>query len=671
MKACAAALLAAVSLAACEDPSGPEPPDAGAPRVQIVAQHRWWIQAAGTVEIQGELADSVGLVRAALRVNDGPEVPAEIAPGKAAAIRASVTLRAGSNIVRLLGYDAAGNVGADSVEVIVDQTGPLIEVKLPVADEVTPGAVRFFVGVGDRSEIVGVTASVNGAAHVPMRVGCLGTGTYACGRNGVNLQGWELTLDALTPGANRIVVRARDVLGNENTLEYVMRLVPRVAVTSPRLGESVAADSVAVSATVEFVDRITRVGYRVNGDAETTTAVGMGASGSFTVQVKLEDANNLVEVVAYDAAGNRGHVTTQVVRPARSVASGPFASVTVGNHACGLTAEGTAYCWGPNSRGELGTGDRVDSAYPRRVAGNLVFASLSAGELSTCGVTREGAAYCWGLNDAGQLGNGGTADALVPTRVAGAGDYVQIATQRTAACALGRNGVVSCWGRGSMLGPQAPACAGRPDVACSLTPVTVPSASVYTTLSMTGGHACALTAAGAAECWGSGYFGALGHGGGSDVRAPAAVSGGLSFASLSAGGIHTCGVTKDGKGYCWGKNLYGEIGDGSPLSTERPGPQQVAITERIATISAGSNFTCALTEAGQLYCWGERYAGAPLGPGYVGGGMTSVPAKMVGGVTLRTLNAGNGTACGLTALGAAYCWGWQSVAPARVPNPAS
>lgn len=670
MKARAAAMLAALSLAACEDPAGPRPPDAAAPRVQIVAEHRSWATAAPSVEIQGELADSVGVVRAAVRVNDGAEVPAEVTPGKAAAVRAAVTLQAGSNVVRLLGYDAAGNMGADSVVVILDQTGPLIEVKLPMLPEVTPGAVRFFVGVGDRSQIATVTASVNGATPVPMRVGCLGEGLYGCGRKGVDLHGWEMTLEALLPGANRVVVRARDVLGNESALDYVLKLVPRVAVTSPKMGESVAADSAAVTATVEFVDRITRVGYRVNGGAETTAAVTMGATGSFALSVPLVDSNNLIEVVAYDAAGNRGHVTTQVVRPARSVASGPFTAITAGLHACALTADGTAYCWGGNADGQLGTGDRVHSDAPRRVAGNLVFASLSAAQAHTCGVTRDGAAYCWGGNTYGQLGTGGTAAALVPTRVAGEGDYVAIEAGYSATCALGRHGAVSCWGLSNALGPQAPACADRQGILCSLVPVGVPSSSTYRSLSMYGGHACAVTADASTDCWGSGYWGALGHATKDDARTPAPVQGSRTFVAVSAGGIHSCGVTAEAKAFCWGKNLYGELGDASPF-TERAAPQEVALTERIASISAGSNFTCALTGAGQLYCWGERYAGGQLGPGYVSGGGTAVPTKIVGGVTLRTLDAGYGMACGLTAQGAAYCWGGAAVAPTRVPNPAS
>jgi alpha-tubulin suppressor-like RCC1 family protein len=52
------------------------------------------------------------------------------------------------------------------------------------------------------------------------------------------------------------------------------------------------------------------------------------------------------------------------------------------------------------------------------VAGELAFASLKAGELSTCGVTSDGAAWCWGDNEYGQLGDGSFASSNVPVKVA-------------------------------------------------------------------------------------------------------------------------------------------------------------------------------------------------------------------------------------------------------------
>ena len=38
----------------------------------------------------------------------------------------------------------------------------------------------------------------------------------------------------------------------------------------------------------------------------------------------------------------------------------------------------------------------------------LVFTALSAGNGHACGLTTDGAAYCWGFNEDGGLGNGTT-----------------------------------------------------------------------------------------------------------------------------------------------------------------------------------------------------------------------------------------------------------------------
>ena len=97
-----------------------------------------------------------------------------------------------------------------------------------------------------------------------------------------------------------------------------------------------------------------------------------------------------------------------------------------------------------------------------------------------------------------------------------------------------------------------------------------------TLVSLTAGgdHTCGLTAAGAAWCWGSNSNGQLANGtiGGTNTTA-APVDGGLTFVALSAGGAYTCGVTNAGAIYCWGANAWGQLGDGT--QTDRPTPTRV------------------------------------------------------------------------------------------------
>src|SRR5881628_1100886 len=81
-----------------------------------------------------------------------------------------------------------------------------------------------------------------------------------------------------------------------------------------------------------------------------------------------------------------------------------FKSVTAGaTHTCALTANGRAYCWGGNSEGQLGTGAQGNSATPRSlvpvpVTGGLTFRAVSAGGDHACGITDDLTAYCWGSN---------------------------------------------------------------------------------------------------------------------------------------------------------------------------------------------------------------------------------------------------------------------------------
>lgn len=87
-----------------------------------------------------------------------------------------------------------------------------------------------------------------------------------------------------------------------------------------------------------------------------------------------------------------------------------FTEIETGTRAaCGLTADGTAYCWGANFGAELGIGRLDDGAHPtpQRVAGGVRFRTLSLGEVS-CGISTDAHLYCWGVTAAGMLGNGET-----------------------------------------------------------------------------------------------------------------------------------------------------------------------------------------------------------------------------------------------------------------------
>src|SRR5690606_13800163 len=94
---------------------------------------------------------------------------------------------------------------------------------------------------------------------------------------------------------------------------------------------------------------------------------------------------------------------------AATVSLRPFSGLHPGGtHTCFVGADGTAYCWGGNDRGQVGDGSRARRAAPVRVEVDASLARLDAGMMHTCAVDVTGRGWCWGANDDGQLGTGDT-----------------------------------------------------------------------------------------------------------------------------------------------------------------------------------------------------------------------------------------------------------------------
>jgi alpha-tubulin suppressor-like RCC1 family protein len=146
----------------------------------------------------------------------------------------------------------------------------------------------------------------------------------------------------------------------------------------------------------------------------------------------------------------------------------PFVLVRSGLfHACGLTADGSAYCWGEGQEGLIGNGTFSDAPQPTPVSGGLSFESIAMSRANSffavhaCGITRDGSAHCWGLNRHGQLGSNGNLRPCtlvynapgamcspVPLAVSGGLRFAAIGVGSEHTCAIANNGRVYCWGSG-------------------------------------------------------------------------------------------------------------------------------------------------------------------------------------------------------------------------------
>jgi alpha-tubulin suppressor-like RCC1 family protein len=337
-----------------------------------------------------------------------------------------------------------------------------------------------------------------------------------------------------------------------------------------------------------------------------------------------------------------------------------------GAHTCALTSvPGGAYCWGRGESGQLGVpappstcltdaGFFSCSMVPVPVGGGLTFEKLAGGGAHTCALTSDGTAYCWGNNGYGQLGDNSTTSQSAPVQVAGGLKFVGIDAGAAHTCAVTSAGDAYCWGRNDR------GQLGDGTTTASAVPVAVTGNLTFQLIAAGGfsiGHTCGLAAGGAVYCWGDNERGQLGTGT-SDLNphaVPEPVSGGFVFNELTAGlGRHSCAITDLGAAYCWGENTFGALGNRSKHDSAVP----VAVVGNLSfdQLFAGGfiGHTCGVIAGGAAYCWGENEKGQ------VGDGTTRdrlAPKAVMGGLAFLSLDAGFRHTCGRASTGTVYCWG--------------
>lgn len=323
----------------------------------------------------------------------------------------------------------------------------------------------------------------------------------------------------------------------------------------------VAKDTTCFGASAGPATPCTLIPLQIAGQLQLTlVAAGDNVACGLNAQGKAYcwGDNSFGQVGNGRATPGTSALPSAVTGPLTSAAT--FSKIAAGtNHVCALTAASVAYCWGADAAFQLGNGDglRVNSSTPIPVGGGTSFSAIAAGRAHTCAIrSGDGVAMCWGDNARGQLGRGTFGDSLdAPAPVLGGVAFSQISAKGDFTCALSTTGSIYCWGddRRGQTG-QAPDSLGM-----TTTPAAIAGAG-FATLSAGWSHACALTGAGGAMCWGDNTFGQLGNGTwNSNLNTVPTAVAGLTFSAISAGSRSTCAVATDGA-YCWGSSVYGATG---------------------------------------------------------------------------------------------------------------
>jgi alpha-tubulin suppressor-like RCC1 family protein len=415
--------------------------------------------------------------------------------------------------------------------------------------------------------------------------------------------------------------------------------------------------------------------------------INFGSPTSITFTDGMSTAGGVMRIASAQVANVVVTDGTHTSDPLRIVVNSVVATQVAagGFHTCALRSDGRVECWGDNEYGELGDGASLPGGYsstPVMVSGLTNVTQITSSKYHSCGLRTDGTVWCWGQNTYGQLGNNSTTSSSTPVQVrvstsAFLTGVIQVSAGGGHTCAVRNDQTLWCWGYNAF-GQVGDNSTTQRNMAVQVRTSGTTYLTNVTQAAAGHNHTCALRSDGTAWCFGYNVYGEVGNGGldGNDhpVATEVVGPGGSGYltgvAELTAGRFHSCARLSDGSVYCWGDNDHGELGDGTNNSSGFP--VQSGSISTATQINAGEYHSCARLSDGTAQCWGAAAFGQ-IGDGTTAD--TPVPVTVIGpgGFGILTdvaqVSAGGGNwpdgagsdnyehTCALTSDGTVACWG--------------
>lgn len=333
------------------------------------------------------------------------------------------------------------------------------------------------------------------------------------------------------------------------------------------------------------------------------SSVALGYDTSFILY------GNAIYGFGSSASGQLGFTSTDpTTRPVLIDDQHVWSQVDAGStHACALTDAGDVYCWGDNTRGQLGQGDTAARLTPAIVALPAPATRIAVNFENSCAFVGS-ALYCWGYNAENNLAQPTLfQDVLAPTLITPAfgARFVDVAVGQGHLCGVSETGVAQCSGRNTSGELGDPTVVGQ-----SGTFVRVVGDSTWRALFA--GQQCTCGFQTSIDprvaqllCWGANGSGQLGTGDIESRASPVAIGSSV-WSAFDINTFHHCALSSGGALSCVGRNIEGQLGTGAYSADVL---RQVPVLTDVIQVSVGRFHTCVLRSNNDLYCAGKNEIG--------------------------------------------------------------